>query len=122
MNLKNVYESLPKIVCKKLCQESCGPIIVGAQERKEIADYLGYDPFIEKKEILEKFKDGKILDYNCPMLDSGSCSIHNIRPLICRLYGVVKGMQCRFGCVPKKFMKASKARDLIKKVIGNIVD
>ena len=39
------------------------------------------------------------LDLVCPYLtDKGRCSIYDLRPLICRMFGTVEGMPCPHGC------------------------
>src|SRR2546429_6087610 len=35
------------------------------------------------------------------MLRNGRCTVYEVRPMICRLWGMVEGMQCPHGCVPE---------------------
>lgn len=39
----------------------------------------------------------------CPLLDqeSGSCTVYPVRPMICALWGAVRGMECPHGCRPE---------------------
>jgi len=37
-------------------------------------------------------------DLTCPYLKQKRCSIHDARPLACRMYGTVAGMLCPHGC------------------------
>jgi hypothetical protein len=39
-------------------------------------------------------------DYTCPALKDGRCSVYDVRPTLCRLWGVVEDMPCPWGCVP----------------------
>lgn len=37
----------------------------------------------------------------CPALTMlHQCGVYDVRPMICRLYGVVEGMRCTYGCMP----------------------
>jgi len=88
--LDELYKLLPNLHCKKLCHESCGPIGLSSLEYKRISN---------NKEL----KTTKLLI--CPLLtNNGECGVYKIRPMICRLWGIVKGMECPFGCVPEKFL------------------
>lgn len=60
-------------------------------EWKRICDHLGYVP---------QPRD----DLKCPMLnEQGKCSVYAIRPLVCRLFGVVHKMPCPH-VQPKEWM------------------
>jgi Fe-S-cluster containining protein len=37
----------------------------------------------------------------CPYLEDERCSVYEVRPLICRLWGVVDSMPCLWGCQPE---------------------
>ena len=39
-----------------------------------------------------------------------------VRPLICRLYGLVKRMACPWGCQPDRWMTDVEAYELLRKV------
>ena len=84
--LDALYEQIPAIRCRGLCSESCGPIQMSAREKVRI----------EKASV-------KALgcDEHCSMLVGGRCSVYDVRPMVCRLWGVVEAMPCPFGCVPE---------------------
>lgn len=84
-----LYAELPALDCKGLCAESCGPIRMSRAEWVRITDRLGHEP--------EALPDG-----TCPMLTDGRCSVYDIRPMLCRLWGIVEVMPCRFGCEPAR--------------------
>lgn len=49
--------------------------------------------------------DIQIVQSPCPALDFiGRCSVYEIRPLICRLWGVVETMKCHYGCEPERYL------------------
>ena len=112
--LDKLYKSLPKLDCKKMCHASCSVIPVGKYERKRIEKLLGENPFAEPEVILEKLKN-KDFDFTCSLLKERKCQIYRIRPLICRLFGLVKGMRCPFGCIPERWLTDEEAKEFLKK-------
>jgi hypothetical protein len=37
----------------------------------------------------------------CPALSLvGRCTVYEVRPMLCRLWGAVEGMRCDRGCLP----------------------
>ena len=91
---------LPALNCKRLCQEYCGPIAMGRMEHKRIVARLGHQPVHSC--------------VSCPMLaQDGACGIHDIRPLVCRLWGLVEAMPCPHGCRPERWVTEEESRRLI---------
>lgn len=105
--INDIYAQIPYIKCKQQCQLACGPILLSPIEQKIIDDNYGITDF-----SLESAVKRKCLA--CPKLSNGKCTIYEHRPLVCRLYGTVKKMRCRWGCRPKKWLNDEKARELIK--------
>lgn len=91
--LEAVYAWLPAISCQRLCQRSCGVIVMARLEWIRITRKLGYKP---------KGKPSLV----CPMLKQGKCSVHQVRPTVCRLYGLIEtgGMRCAWGCIPERWV------------------
>jgi Fe-S-cluster containining protein len=89
--LDALYAELPAIGCQRLCQEACGPVLMGRVEWERIVKRLKHEP-----------RGGP--DLVCPMLRDGLCSVYAIRPMICRLWGIVEGMECPWGCVPERLL------------------
>jgi uncharacterized protein len=86
--LDELYKQIPvTIKCQGLCQESCGPIAMTEVEFERISETSGTTPCINESGICSLLKDGK-------------CSVYSIRPVICRLFGLIESMKCPFGCVP----------------------
>ena len=84
---------------------NCGTCCYGggvfAITKSEIADirqYLNADP-TRKQEIKNVYFDHKIFKSECKFRDirNKRCSIHPVRPTVCRLMGVTEGMSCRHG-------------------------
>lgn len=87
--LAEVYAEVPPIECRGLCHDSCGSLGTSAAERAVIRDRGVELP------PLAVFPAG------CPALTIlKRCSVYDVRPLICRLWGVAEGMPCTYGCRP----------------------
>lgn len=86
--LEELYARLPKLDCKGLCQESCGGIGMSRLEQQRIRGRGLPLP--------------TLTSFPCPLLDfAGRCGAYEIRPMICRLFGLVERMKCPHGCVPE---------------------
>src|SRR5439155_17196216 len=81
--LDAIYATRPSIPCKKKCQNVCGLIEMSSLEYQRIIN-----------------RQGRTLEYasdlTCPCLNvrTGLCKVHDIRPLLCRLWGLVPKMAC----------------------------
>ena len=100
--IEEIYSQIPNINCKRKCQEACGPIMMSPLEQNRINEHLGKSiDFLSSKQ--------------CPLLSIfGNCSIYEIRPLICRIYGTVKALECPHDCLPDKWLDDTKAQKLIQ--------
>jgi Fe-S-cluster containining protein len=105
-SLQRIYERLPHLACKGLCTDSCGPIEMSTRERVRIEQ-----------------KAGRAVEYvpasgACSMLDAhGRCSVYELRPMICRLWGMTEAMRCPHGCVPEGgFVDQRRAKALYDEV------
>ncbi len=91
--LEALYASLPALACRGLCGSSCARHVdASALERTRIAA-AGVD------------LDSPTADGACPALStaivaSGRCTVHAVRPMVCRLWGTAASMPCPHGCVP----------------------
>lgn len=104
--MDKVYDKLPAIHCQRKCQASCGPILMSRLEWQRIKRKMGYRP--KAKSLLEV----------CPMLNqnSGSCRVYSIRPMICRLWGLVEKMACPWGCEPERWVTDKEAAELLHEI------
>lgn len=93
--IERVYAGLPKIQCQKLCAEACGPVFMSRLEWKRVCS-AGGD------------KQGGA-DLTCPYLIDSQCSVYDVRPGICRLFGLVEKMRCPHGCIPERWMTDAEA-------------
>lgn len=94
--LDALYAELPTIKCGGYCQDSCGPIEMSVRERQRIegthgAVTCGVGP-------------------SCTMLrPDGTCRAYEIRPMICRLWGLMESMRCPYGCKPERWLTDAEA-------------
>lgn len=112
--LDKIYKKLPKLNCKGKCTDACSLIRVGKYERERITKMLGNDPFIPTDGFLEVIQKPQC-EWACKLLKDGKCTIYSLRPLICRLFGLVKKMQCPFGCMPEKWLTDKEASEFLVK-------
>jgi hypothetical protein len=77
--LDELYASIPKTHCRRFCSQCCGPVVFSRLEWERIPDPL------------RKNATSLICPYSGEL---GRCEIYDLRPLLCRLYGVVERMYC----------------------------
>jgi Fe-S-cluster containining protein len=94
-SLERIYRSVPVVACKGLCAETCGPIEMSEVERRRIAARGVVIP--PAAQALEAIAVG-VRSGDCPALVDNRCSVYEVRPLICRLWGAVESMPCGHGC------------------------
>lgn len=107
--LDRIYARIPRLDCQRKCQECCGPIMCYSAEWKRM----------ESASLVPL----KVLQANltCPALINGGCVVYAVRPLICRLWGVVHAMACPHGCEPERWLSDNEANALmceVKKLSG----
>lgn len=113
--LDKIYKKLPKLNCKGKCVASCSLIKIGDLERKRIEKVVGKDHFIKDSDMLDFVQNNPPDTWICALLKEGKCTVYNIRPLICRLFGLVEKMRCPFGCVPDRWLSDNEARKFLTK-------
>lgn len=97
--LEGLYALVPDIDCRGRCANSCGPIDMSIAERQRIRS-LGKEIPRWTQENAIRWANQERLD--CPALGAfRQCTVYDVRPLICRLWGVTEGMPCVWGCKPK---------------------
>ena len=101
-----LYARLPAVDCQLRCARACGPIVANAVEWQRMEAATGRAAW------------GR--DTICPHLDraAGRCRAHALRPLICRLWGVVETMPCPHGCQPEWWLTTEEAAALVDEVIA----
>jgi len=94
--LQALYDRVPAIPdCDGRCWISCGPTDRSQREEQRIRA-AGYriTPVDEALRTLDT--------YWCEALTGDKrCAVYEMRPMVCRLWGAVEGMNCPYGCVPE---------------------
>ena len=105
--IAELWAEVPTIACKGRCPSSCGPIDASRAERRILREHgirLRALPLLD-------VACGEVR--TCPALVDGRCSVYAVRPLICRLWGVVESMPCPWGCKPERYLSDAQARALL---------
>lgn len=105
--LDALYAELPTIECKGLCTASCGPILMTPIELGRIHKRIGHHlPMITAEPTSPD-------DLTCPLLEGGRCTVYDIRPLACRVWGVAEEMECPFGCKPSRLLTREESFEFL---------
>ena len=85
--LQELYAKLPTIECKGECADICQTVLIMS---------------VKERQIIES-KYGRVTcdeEGWCKMLKDGRCIAHEVKPMICRLWGLTEDMKCPHGCKP----------------------
>lgn len=118
VELKSFYGQVPEIGCKGLCADSCGPIAMGHRENQRIKQAGVRIPSRAEGKRLFLESDG---EWSCPALSpEGRCTVYEIRPMICRIWGAAEDLRCPYGCGPEQdseLLAVAKAHALLEKAM-----
>lgn len=114
--LEDVWAAIPRIDCRKRCADSCTVIPLHAVELVKLRTQA---PKVETKvftgapevRVLKVTEQGE-----CPLLRWKACTVYEVRPLICRLYGVAEGMPCQHGCKPERRLSQDEVHVLMEAI------
>lgn len=107
---------IPSFTCKEGCHECCGLVPFTTAERDRVAA-------VRPLEQWEPFVDGSwvpsaaLASFKCPFVGEGGCSIYDVRPMVCRLFGAVDHpmMKCPMGSAPEKLLTDAQSRELLRR-------
>lgn len=107
--LDALYAELPHLECKGLCAVSCGAISMGLHEARRLEQLSG-----------EPLRLMATLDQNCPYLEGARCSVYDVRPLVCRLWGMVDApdLRCEHDCAPDRWLTHAEALRLVRRSLA----
>jgi len=88
--LLQIYEMIPTFNCLH-CHQCCGPIFWSEPEELLIRDFLFSH---HMKRIIWSREEFQINDMKCPYLIQHGCAIYPVRPIVCRLQGVLPALPC----------------------------
>lgn len=77
------YPSLPVMQCDDGCGECCGPVFCRTNERQAVEAYAAANN-------IQPLRQG----ISCPWYQGGACSVHPVRPWICRYFGHTPTLVC----------------------------
>ena len=80
------YPPLPMMVCEPNCGDCCGVAPCSQGEFEAIERYATASGIKPTRQGLK-----------CPWYQGGVCSVHSVRPAICRLFGHVDRLVCSRG-------------------------
>lgn len=118
--LNEIYANVPETVCAR-CGNCCGPIGFTTLEEENIEKYLEDEGIDVRTCIVGTTRDQVLAftsDFKCPFLKDNECTIYPVRPIVCRLFGVIRGgreLPCKHS-VCKRKLTAQYAGKLVKRV------
>jgi Fe-S-cluster containining protein len=109
-SLPDIYARIPPVECKGLCQDSCGPIAMSAEEDRRLVERgVAIPSMVDAVAAVERGDD-----YYCPALVDGRCTVYEDRPTICRLWGATQSMPCPYGCTPADALTQEESHELLR--------
>lgn len=108
-SLADVYARIPEVRCKGLCEESCGPIAMSAEEDRRLQERgVTVPSMLEGVAAIDRGEE-----YWCPALRNGRCTVYDDRPAICRLWGATTSLPCPHGCTPDHALSQQESFELL---------
>ena len=95
--IEQLRKQIPSFKCKPGCHDCCGPVVFSKWE---------WDQVVDKR---------MATNINCPYIGENGCDIYEHRPIVCRMFGVVKKMQCPHRCGPHKLLTEKKESEIMNK-------
>src|SRR5262245_45255889 len=113
--LRKLYAQVPAIACQGQCHTSCGPISLTTAEYRLVVRQRGGRSVPYATELGDEVHlNPPMPAMDCPLLTAaGRCSVYAVRPMICRLWGVVESMPCTYGCRPERYLTMDEAIALL---------
>lgn len=118
--LDALYADIPDVACRGLCQLGCSSVAMTPLEQQRIAERHGMTlPLATAPPGVPVLHPGQQEAEHCPALaDDGRCQVYADRPLVCRMYGAVQGLECPFGCEPEGgLLDRDRSRRLLLRVV-----
>lgn len=111
-----LYATIPDPKCKGLCVDTCTAIPLTVYEARVLRK-AGM-PMPHAEDMVVRILAGE--HPRCPALVEGRCTVYDIRPLICRLYGAVEDLRCEHGCEPDEGFMATEDSHRLLEVLTNL--
>ncbi len=81
-----MFLKLPVMQCDERCGECCGIVPVTHDEYGAVRRYI-------RKNGITPIDQG----VTCPLYHGGKCTVYEVRPMVCRLFGHVPSLTCPKG-------------------------
>lgn len=111
------YAKIPTFKCVDGCTACCGPIVTSRLEYKRMLSAAGRTEKDVSQEALRNIKNGCC---DCPFIDKAKqrCSIYEVRPAICRLFGAVdhETLKCPYGARPDVLLTDVESGQILKTI------
>lgn len=114
--LQDIYNQVPPGKCKPGCFACCGITNWLPIETRNIAVWLAERGRPLLMYVL--YSPEQLLTLTCPYCTLGNCTIYEVRPLICRIFGVTdqKLLKCD-DCQTIVKQSAQKSKELFQKIL-----
>jgi Fe-S-cluster containining protein len=104
--LDALYAQLPTIVCRGECAIACGAIPLTDLEARRLHLVSHKAPrTVPGFKAVADFVPSDLLQRCVYLTPHDRCSVYDVRPLMCRAWGLVKAMSCMHGCLPDRWLK-----------------
>jgi Fe-S-cluster containining protein len=106
---------IPSFTCREGCHECCGIVPFSTDERNRVAvsrPLEQWEPFVDSSWV----PAAALSSFKCPFVGKDGCSIYELRPMVCRLFGAVDHpmMKCPMGSAPEKLLTDAQSRELLR--------
>lgn len=110
-----IYARIPSVACQGKCVACCCPVgnLMTDFERDRIIQRTGIRP----NELPPDVVGTGVKVQGCNLLTrDGKCSVYDIRPTICRIWGADAAIPCKFGCAGAGAMPTAGGKEYVKRV------
>jgi hypothetical protein len=114
--LNAIYAQIPSMQCNH-CHACSSPIFWFYPEECNIREFMKEHniPYVTWTE--EEFKKNGM---KCPYLHSNRCQIYPVRPIVCRLQGVIEDLPCKF--LPRPTLSSEEVFRIKKELSQLLID
>jgi Fe-S-cluster containining protein len=109
MDIEDIYELIPDFICTEGCHQCCENF--GVSSRTQVEDER-IKQFLREHSRQIGEAQGNACPYLRKDLPAGGCSIHPVRPFICRLYGTSPNYLCKMGIGPVRLLHQDEEEEI----------
>jgi uncharacterized protein len=109
-----ILSTIPAFKCKEGCADCCGPVQLSRLEYHRCVKASGRTADDVRRQMEKNIKK-KI--YQCPLVNQKThcCTVYDVRPAICRIFGTTRGLPCPHGYAPEaaQMLSDERAREIL---------